>query len=54
MLSFLLGGLMTISALGILKGEKKKKNKLKRKIKALKRENDKLTDTILDMAHKEK
>lgn len=47
MLSFLLGGLMTISVLGICKGEKKKKNKLKKKNKQLKRENDKLVETIL-------
>ncbi len=47
MLSFLLGGLMTVSTLAIFKGEKKKKNKLKRKNKALKRENKKLVDTIL-------
>jgi len=52
MLSFLLGGLMTISVLGICKGEKKKKNKLKKKNKVLKRENDKLVDTILQMEKK--
>ena len=52
MLSFLLGGLMTVSILGICKGEKKKKNTLKKKNKALKRENDKLVDTILQMEKK--